>query len=208
MLSGDCRAAFAQSRALAFCESGSEFAEFTFFLENARAVWEHRGMNHTISALVENKFGVLARVAGMFSGRGFNIETLNVGPVNGGKYSRITATVEDGRNSVEQCVKQLNKFVNVIDVKDFSKLESFVARELVLVQVKADRKTRPEIVQVADLFRAKVIDVDSESLIIECTGNANKIKGFMGMIEPFGIIDMARTGSVALSRGSYKPEEK
>ena len=165
-------------------------------------------MKHTISALVENKFGVLARVAGMFSGRGFNIETLNVGPFVGGKYSRITATVDDSRNSVEQCVKQLGKFVNVIEVKDFSKLESFVARELVLVQVKADRQTRPEIVQIADLFRAKVIDVDNESLIIECTGNANKIKGFMGMVEPYGIIDMARTGSVALERGSYKPEGK
>ncbi len=158
-------------------------------------------MNHTISALVENKFGVLARVAGMFSGRGFNIETLNVGPLVGGKYSRITVTVKEGRNSVEQCVKQLEKFVNVIDVKDFSQVDAFVARELVMVKVKADSKTRPEIVQVADLFRAKVIDVDPTSLIIECTGNANKIKGFMGMIKPFGIIDMARTGSVALERG-------
>ena len=158
-------------------------------------------MNHTISALVENKFGVLARVAGMFSGRGFNIETLNVGPLVGGKYSRITVTVKEGRNSVEQCVKQLEKFVNVIEVKDFSQVDAFVARELVMVKVKADSKTRPEIVQVADLFRAKVIDVDPTSLIIECTGNANKIKGFMGMIKPFGIIDMARTGSDALERG-------
>mgnify|MGYP002955446937 FL=1 len=137
----------------------------------------------------------------MFSGRGFNIETLNVGPLVGGKYSRITVTVKEGRNSVEQCVKQLEKFVNVIDVKDFSQVDAFVARELVMVKVKADSKTRPEIVQVADLFRAKVIDVDPTSLIIECTGNANKIKGFMGMIKPFGIIDMARTGSVALERG-------
>lgn len=137
----------------------------------------------------------------MFSGRGFNIETLNVGPLVGGKYSRITVTVKEGRNSVEQCVKQLEKFVNVIDVKDFSQVDAFVARELVMVKVNADSKTRPEIVQVADLFRAKVIDVDPTSLIIECTGNANKIKGFMGMIKPFGIIDMARTGSVALERG-------
>ncbi len=163
---------------------------------------------HTISALVENKFGVLARVAGMFSGRGFNIETLNVGPILGRKYSRITVTVKDGRNSVEQCVKQLNKFVNVIEVKDFSLSDSFVARELVLVKVKADNKTRGEIVQVADLFRAKVIDVDSASLVIECTGNANKIKGFMGMIEPFGIIDMARTGSVALERGNNRADSE
>ncbi len=159
-------------------------------------------MNHTISALVENKFGVLARVAGMFSGRGFNIETLNVGPICGKKYSRITVTVKDGGNSVDQCVKQLNKLVNVIDVKDFSKLDAFVARELILVKVKATRTARSEIVQVADLFRAKVIDVDSSSLIIECTGNPNKMKAFIGMITPFGIIDMARTGNVALERGS------
>lgn len=162
-------------------------------------------MNHTISALVENKFGVLARVAGMFSGRGFNIETLNVGPIKGlgkEKYSRITVTVKDGNNSVEQCVKQLNKLVNVIEVKDFSKMDAFVARELALVKVKADKKNRQEIVQVADLFRAKIIDVNSSSLVIECTGNPNKMKAFMSMIEPFGIIDMARTGNVAIARGS------
>lgn len=162
-------------------------------------------MYHTISALVENKFGVLARVAGMFSGRGFNIETLNVGPIKGAgkdKYSRITVTVKDGNNSVDQCVKQLNKLVNVIDVKDFSDGGAFVARELVLVKVSADAKTRPEIVQVADIFRAKIIDVNKASLVIECTGNPNKMKAFISMIEPFGIIDMARTGNVAIERGA------
>jgi acetolactate synthase-1/3 small subunit len=186
-----------------------------FFLEMHAARWHikrldasirrlfnrQNKMKHTISALVENKFGVLARVAGMFSGRGFNIETLNVGPICGGKYSRITATVNDDRNSVEQCVKQLDKLVNVIDVKDYSVPGTFVERELVLVKVKADRKTRAEIVQTADLFHARVIDVDKASLIIQCTGNPNKMKAFMNMIEPFGIIDMARTGNVALSRG-------
>lgn len=159
-----------------------------------------RQMKHTISALVENKFGVLARIAGMFSGRGFNIDTLNVGPICDKKYSRITVTVKDGRNSVEQCVKQLNKLVNVIEVKDFSKVESFVARELILVKVKADKKARSELVEVAGLFRAKVVHVDESFLIIECTGNPNKMKAFVGMIEPYGIIDMARTGNVALER--------
>ena len=158
-------------------------------------------MKHTISALVENKFGVLARVAGMFSGRGFNIETLNVGPMPGGKYSRITATVKDGSNSVDQCVKQLDKLVNVLEVKDFSDSGSFVARELVLVKVKATEKTRSEIVEIAGLFRGKVIDVDKSSLIIECTGNPNKMLAFVGMIESFGIIELARTGNVALERG-------
>lgn len=164
-------------------------------------------MKHTISALVENKFGVLARIAGMFSGRGFNIDTLNVGPICDKKYSRITVTVMDGRNSVEQCVKQLNKLVNVIEVKDFSKLESFVARELILVKVKADKKTRSEIVEVAGLFRANIVHVDDKSLIIECTGNPNKMKAFMDMIKPYGIVDMARTGNVALERNLAEDAE-
>lgn len=158
-------------------------------------------MKHTISALVENKFGVLARVAGMFSGRGFNIETLNVGPMLGGKYSRITATVSNDADKVEQCVKQLEKLVNVIEVKHFHAAGEFVARELVMARVKCSPKTRTEIIEIAGLFRGKVIDVDKSSLIIECTGNQNKILAFLGMLEPFGIVEMARTGNVALERG-------
>lgn len=164
-------------------------------------------MKHTISALVENKFGVLARVAGMFSGRGFNIESLNVGPMPGDKLSRVTVTVKDAKNNVEQCVKQLSKFVNVLEVKDFSKSSSFVARELVLVRVKADTATRQNVVEIADLFRGKVVDVEMESLIIECTGNPNKILAFLNMLEPFGIIEMARTGNVALERGKLGQEK-
>ena len=159
-------------------------------------------MKHTISALVENKFGVLARVAGMFSGRGFNIETLNVGPMHSGKYSRITVTVADGKNTVEQCVNQLKKLVNVIEVKDFCETTPFVARELIIAKVKCTSKTRSELIEVAGLFRGKVIDVERNSLIIECTGNPNKIAAFLSMIEPFGVIEMARTGNVALERGA------
>lgn len=165
-------------------------------------------MKHTISALVENKFGVLARVAGMFSGRGFNIESLNVGPMPCGKLSRVTVTVKDAKHSVDQCVKQLSKFVNVLEVKDFSKTSAFVARELVLVRVKADASTRQKVVEIADLFRGKVVDVELESLIIECTGNPNKILAFLNMIEPFGIIEMARTGNVALERGKLGQEQE
>ncbi len=164
-------------------------------------------MKHTISALVENKFGVLARVAGMFSGRGFNIESLNVGPMPGDKFSRVTVTVKDTKNNVDQCVKQLSKFVNVLEVKDFSKTSAFVARELVLVRVKADTSTRQSVVEIADLFRGKVVDVEMESLIIECTGNPNKILAFLNMLEPFGIIEMARTGNVALERGRLGQEK-
>ncbi len=161
-------------------------------------------MKHTISALVENKFGVLARVAGMFSGRGFNIETLNVGPIMGGKYSRITVTVKDDKNNVDQCVKQLSKLVNVLEVKDFSKSEAFVARELVLVKVRADKANRSELLEIASLFRGNVVNVNKDSLIIECTGNPNKISAFFNMLQSYDIVEMARSGSIALERDAQK----
>lgn len=160
-------------------------------------------MRHTISALVENKFGVLARVAGMFSGRGFNIDTLNVGPTQDPKLSRITATVLEEGESLNQCIRQLQKLVNVIEVKDFAATNSgaFVARELVMIKLAADAGTRSAIIEIADIFRAKIVDVSPTSMIIECTGNENKIKAFLELIEPFGIKEMARTGNVGLERG-------
>ena len=160
---------------------------------------------HTLSALVENKFGVLARVAGMLSGRGFNIETLNVGPTHDPAYSRITATVVADDAALDRCVKALEKLINVITVQDFSREEvEHVARELILVKVKSDKKTRTEILEIAGLFRAKVVDVAHDSLIIEFTGNVTKISAFLDLIEPFGIIETARTGAVALTRGLKK----
>lgn len=158
-------------------------------------------MRHTISALVENKFGVLARVAGMFSGRGFNIDTLNVGPTHDPKYSRITITLRAEEHALDMAIKQLDRLVNVIDITHFGHRNAFVARELVMLKVKADRNTRPEIIEVCDIFRAKVIDVTPEAIIIECTGNENKIRAFLELITPFGILEMARTGNVALLRG-------
>ena len=160
---------------------------------------------HTLSALVENKFGVLARVAGMLSGRGFNIETLNVGPTHDPAYSRITATVVADDAALDRCVKALDKLINVITVNDFSREEvDHVARELILVKVKSDKKTRTEILEIAGLFRAKVVDVAHDSLLIEFTGNVTKISAFLDLVEPFGIIETARTGAVALSRGLKK----
>ena len=160
---------------------------------------------HTLSALVENKFGVLARVAGMLSGRGFNIETLNVGPTHDPAYSRITATVVADDAALDRCVKALDKLINVITVNDFSREEvDHVARELILVKVKSDKKTRTEILEIAGLFRAKVVDVAHDSLLIEFTGNVTKISAFLDLIEPFGIIETARTGAVALTRGLKK----
>ncbi len=153
---------------------------------------------HTISVLVENKFGVLARVAGMFSGRGFNIETLNVGPVHLEGLSRITATIVGDDQALDQALKQLNKLVNVVEVEHFE--DGAAARELILLKLDADSRTRPEIMQICDIFRAKVIDVNAESVIVEVTGNANKIRAFLDLVEPFGIRKMARTGIVALER--------
>ena len=160
---------------------------------------------HTLSALVENKFGVLARVAGMLSGRGFNIETLNVGPTHDPAYSRITATVVADDAALDRCVKALEKLINVITVQDFSREEvEHVARELILCKVKCNTKTRTEIIEVAALFRAKVVDVAHDSLVIEFTGNENKIGAFLELISPYGILATARTGAVALPRGLKK----
>lgn len=157
---------------------------------------------HTLSALVENKFGVLARVAGMLSGRGFNIETLNVGPTHDPLYSRITATVLAEADALERCVRQLDKLMNVISVEDFSKTDQYVARELLVIKVRTDKQTRSEVIEIADIFRAKIIDVAADSLTIEFTGNETKASAFLELLEPYGIVESARTGRVALRRGN------
>jgi acetolactate synthase-1/3 small subunit len=154
---------------------------------------------HTISVLVENKFGVLTRVAGMISGRGFNIDSLNVAPTHEAALSRITIVLRGDDSSLDLCTKQLRKLVNVVEVMDF-KDQLAVARELVLVKVKADSKARPEILQIKDIFRAKVVNVTPDSLMIEATGDEEKVNAFLGLIEPFGIIELARTGRLALRR--------
>ena len=157
-------------------------------------------MRHTISILVENKFGVLTRIAGMFSGRGFNIETLNVGPMIDNKLSRITATIVGDANNLDQAIKQVNKLINVLEVTNFADGQA-TERELVMLKVKASAGQRSELMQVCDIFRAKIIDVAPESVNIEMTGNGNKVTAFLNLIEPYGIIEMARTGNLALKRG-------
>ncbi|HVU23599.1 MAG TPA: acetolactate synthase small subunit [Opitutus sp.] len=156
-------------------------------------------MRHTISVLVENKFGVLARVAGMFSGRGFNIDSLNVAPTHDASLSRITAILNGDEAQLDLCIKQLRKLVNVVDVIDFKEGQA-VARELVLVKVSVDAKTRSEVVQIADIFRAKIVNLSHENLIIELTGDDDKISALLGLLEPFGILELARTGRLALKR--------
>lgn len=156
-------------------------------------------MLHTISVLVENKFGVLTRIAGMFSGRGFNIDTLNVGPTLDPATSRMTITVRGDDTVLEQVTKQLRKLIDVIEVQDFMEGES-VDRELVLMRVAVDPATRSEVMQVCDIFRAKIIDVQRKNLSIEITGNESKISKFIALMSQFGITDLTRTGRIALAR--------
>jgi acetolactate synthase I/III small subunit len=156
-------------------------------------------MRHTISVLVENKFGVLTRVAGLFSGRGYNIDTLNVGPTHDPKTSRMTIVTRGDNSTVEQIVKQLNKLVNVLEVQDFRDTD-YVDRELVLVKVKVDSKTRAEVMQITDIFRAKIVDVQPHSLTVEITGNESKVEKFLELMKNFGITGLTRTGTVALPR--------
>ena len=156
-------------------------------------------MRHTLSVLVENKFGVLTRISGLFSGRGFNIETLNVAPTQDATTSRMTIVVKGDDATLEQITKQLNKLVEVIKVQDFCDGE-YVDRELVLLKIGATAKTRPEVMQICDIFRAKIVDVAHKTLTIEITGNESKITAFLDLMEPFGVRDLTRTGKVAMPR--------
>jgi len=156
-------------------------------------------MRHTISVLVENKFGVLTRVAGLFSGRGYNIHSLNVAPTHDGTLSRMTIVTRGDEATVDQIVKQLNKLVDSVKVIDYCQGD-YIDRELVLVKVKAEPQNRAEICQMAELFRAKVVDVQPENLTIEITGGESKIEKFLLLLKGFGVLDLTRTGQVALPR--------
>jgi acetolactate synthase-1/3 small subunit len=156
-------------------------------------------MRHTISVLVENKFGVLTRIAGLFSGRGYNIDTLNVAPTHDPNTSRMTIVTRGDDATLEQIVKQLNKLVDVLKVQDFREGE-YVDRELVLVKVGVDSKTRAEVMQITDIFRAKIVDVQPKTLTIEITGDESKVEKFLELMKTFGIVELTRTGKVALPR--------
>src|SRR5213595_3918063 len=156
-------------------------------------------MRHTISVQVENKFGVLTRIAGLFSGRGYNIDTLNVGPTHDPATSRMTIVTRGDDATLQQIVKQLQKLVDVLKVQDFREGE-YIDRELILVKVSVDSKTRAEVMQITDIFRAKIVDVQPKSLTIEITGNESKIEKFIELMRTFGIVDLTRTGKVALPR--------
>jgi|TARA_X000001036_G_scaffold437634_1_gene483394 acetolactate synthase-1/3 small subunit len=148
---------------------------------------------------VENTFGVLTRVAGMFSGRGYNIDSLNVAPTHDPEKSRMTIVTRGDDATVEQIVRQLYKLVNVLEITDFREHE-YIDRELVMVRVKATAKNRSEVMQITDIFRAKIVDVQSKTLTIEVTGNESKVNKFVALMDNFGVLDLTRTGKVALPR--------
>jgi acetolactate synthase-1/3 small subunit len=155
---------------------------------------------HTLSVLVENKPGVLARVASLFSRRGFNIESLAVGPTEDAAVSRMTIVIGLERLPLEQVIKQLNKLVNVLKIVELDGPNS-VRRELLLVKVRADLQTRSHVLETAALFRAKVVDVAHDAVTIECTGSPEKLQALVGVLEPLGIRELVQSGLVALSRG-------
>jgi acetolactate synthase-1/3 small subunit len=157
-------------------------------------------MRHTISVLVENKFGVLTRVAGLFSGRGYNIDTLNVGPTADPTASRMTIVTRGDDATLEQIVKQLNKLADVLKVQDFRDEGEYVDRELVLIKVTVDSTTRAEVMQITDIFRGKIVDVQPKSVTIEITGNESKVEKFLDLMKTFGVLDLTRTGKVAMPR--------
>ncbi len=154
---------------------------------------------HTISVLVENRFGAFNRVAGMFAAKGYNIDSLSVGPTEEEDISRMTIVTRGDDQIIEQITKQLNKLIDTIKVVDLT-FDSFVERELVLVKVQSTQSTRAEIIQIAEIFRAKVVDISPKSLTLESTGGQQKVDAIIKMLKPFGIKELARTGRVALKR--------
>jgi acetolactate synthase-1/3 small subunit len=158
-------------------------------------------MKHTIAVIVENKAGVLTRIAGLFSRRSFNIDSLSVGATENPEYSRMTITVHGDRDVLEQVIKQLSKLINVIRVSELDPSES-IERELAIIKVSADKESRSEIMQIVNIFRAKIIDVSHRSMIIEVTGDEEKIDAIVQLLRQFGIKEMARTGKVSMVRGA------
>ncbi|MGP9693238.1 acetolactate synthase small subunit [Brachybacterium sp. AOP25-B2-12] len=156
---------------------------------------------HTLSVLVENKPGVLTRVAALFARRGYNISSLAVGPTEHPEISRITVAVDVDQQPLEQITKQLNKLINVLKIVQLEPRQT-VVRELVLVKVKADNATRTSVLEIVQMFRAKVVDASAEAVTVEATGTEDKLRALLGMLEPFGIREIVKSGAVAISRGS------
>lgn len=156
-------------------------------------------MRHVFSVMVENKYGVLSRISGLFSARGYNIESISFASMNGDGTGQITMTVSGDEWVLEQVSKQLNKLIEVIKVVDMTG-QNYIDREMVLVKVNSTKATRSEIIQVVNIFRAKIVDISPKTLTIEATGKEDKINAIIGMLKPFGIKEVARTGIIAMKR--------
>jgi acetolactate synthase-1/3 small subunit len=166
---------------------------------------QEHGSLHVVSALVENRAGTLSRISGLFARRGFNIDSLTVGETEDSAISRMTIAVTGDNAILEQIVKQLEKLVDVIHVRELDPA-SCLRREIMLVKVKADEKSRPAIIQLAGIFRSRVVDVSASTVTIEATGGQEKLNGFIMLLSPYGILELARTGMVALERGEKSLE--
>jgi acetolactate synthase-1/3 small subunit len=162
---------------------------------------------HVLSLLVEDKPGLLTRVAGLFARRGFNIESLAVGPTEMRGLSRITVVVDEDETLLEQVTKQLNKLVNVIKIVELDPA-SAVEREHILVKVRVDKQTRSEVIEAVNLFRARVVDVAPDSLVIETTGDSGKVQALLRMLEPYGIRELVQSGLLAVGRGPKSISER
>jgi acetolactate synthase-1/3 small subunit len=170
-------------------------------LEELEAAGGRRtGRKHTLSILVENRPGVLTRIAGLFARRGFNIDTLAVGPTDDESVSRITLTVDGAKHPIDQVTKQLHKLVNVLKIRDLEP-EDTIARELAVFKISADGVQRQEVMQFVEIFEGRVIDVTRRSIIVEVVGTAEKVAAFEKLVRPFGLIEMAQTGEIAIARG-------
>ena len=178
---------------------GEPGTQETVRLEDLQANTRLTGRRHLLSLMVENKPGVLARIAGLFSRRGFNIDTLAVGPTEDPDISRVTLTVDGAVHPIDQVTKQLHKLVNVIKIRDMEP-ERAVAREMALFKVSAGVESRAELNEFVQIFRGHVVDVSRKTMTIELTGTASKIEAFERMVRPHGLIEMARTGEVAIVR--------
>jgi acetolactate synthase I/III small subunit len=170
-------------------------------LEDLQVPGNLTGRKHVLSIQVENKPGVLARIAGLFARRGFNIDTLAVGPTDDPNTSRITLTLDGAVHPIDQVTKQLHKLINVLKIRDMEPDET-IAREMALFKVTAALENRAEIMQFAEIFRAKIVDVSRRTMTIEVTGSADKVEAFERMIRPHGLVEMVRTGEIAIARGS------
>ena len=170
-------------------------------LEDLEASGQMRtGRKHVLSILVENKPGVLTRIAGLFARRGFNIDTLTVGPTDDDHISRVTLTVDGAVHPIDQVTKQLHKLINVLKIRDLEPADT-VTRELALFKVAVDGVQRAEVLQLCEIFRGRVVDVTRRSTIVEITGTTDKIESFEALLRPFGLVEMMRTGEIAISRG-------